>query len=263
MFTQHFKMAHRPFCERPPVEHLLRDDRIAQGLARLEYLLHQETLGLLTGPTGVGKSSLIKLFLQSISRNRYRPVYLHLTHLSTSGFLKLIVQQLGEIPKLGKGRLLQQILDRARQSELATMLIIDEAQFLSTDALTQLRLLVSSALEDAPPLKILLVGQEALREVLRQSSQASLLHRITVRYHLPPLSREQTLAYIDFQLQTAQAPERLFDAEVKDLLHDYCNGIPRQINNLATACLINVASRNAQRVTPDILNQTIPELSLP
>lgn len=263
MFTHHFKMTLRPFGERPSLQQLQRDDRVAQGLARLQFLLEEETLGLLTGPTGVGKSSLIKLFLHSLSRNRYRPLYLHLTHVSASAFLKLIVERLGERPSFGKGKLLLQILEKCRQSELATLLLVDEAQFLDPQALIHLRLLVSSVLEDAPPLKILLVGQDSLSDTLRQSSQASLLHRITVRYHLSPLTRNQTAQYIDFQMAQASASDKIFEDEVKSLIHDYTNGIPRQINNLATACLLNAASRNAQRINTDLLNQTLSELSLP
>lgn len=263
MFTTHFKMTAHPFLESMPADRYLKDERIAQGLARLEYLATAGRLALVTGPTGVGKSSLIKLFLASLSRNRYQPVYVYLTHVGANGLLKLIVSALGEAPRHSKDRLFLQILDRARQSEPTTLLVLDEAHLIEPQALTDLRLLVSSVLEDGPPLKIVLSGQEALRDQLKRSSHADLVHRISVRYHVPPMTREQTAAYIDHHMKNAGASDRIFDVEAKDLIHDYASGLPRQVNNIATACLINAAARNLQKITDQLVNETMAEFHLP
>ena len=76
-----------------------------QGLARLRYLAEQATVGLVTGASGVGKSALLTRFLHELHGPRWQPVYLHLTHLSATGLLKLLVDKLGELPRCGKGRL--------------------------------------------------------------------------------------------------------------------------------------------------------------
>jgi general secretion pathway protein A len=263
MFTTHFKMTRHPFCERTSAEFLMRDERVAQGLARLKYLLQQGTIGLLTGTTGVGKSSLIKLFLHDLGgKNQLNPVYLHLTRLSSTGFLKLLVSALGEVPRHGKDRLFLQILEKARAVEPVTFLIVDEAQFLEPDALSDLRLLVSSALEDRPPLKILLSGQEGLRDNLKRASHADAAHRISVHYHIPAMDKDQTLAYIDFQVQQSGGPAKLFDPEVKSVIYDHTRGIPRQINNLATACLIHASGKNAPSISPQILQGALAEFQI-
>lgn len=259
MFTHHFKMTGQPFCERATLDQILKDDRFTQGLARLEFLALQGTIVLLTGQTGVGKSTLIKLFLSSLAPNRYHVVYLHLTHLKTNGFLKLIVTGLGETPKMGKEKVFSQILDKTTKSELPTLLVVDEAQLLDADALTDLRLLISSALDDQPPFKLLLVGQESLVGQLKRSRHLDLLQRINLRYHLLPLSKTQTIAYIDHQLLAAGAAEKTFDAEVKAAIYDYTHGIPRQINNVATACLLEAAVQKVQKVTEKIFTQTMAE----
>lgn len=262
MFLDHFHLTAHPFCERPDRDQLLNDDRMSQGLARLDYLATQATLGLLIGPTGVGKSSLLRLWIESLSRHQYQPVYVHLTHVEVCALLRLIVTALGEKPKLGKDRLLLQILDKGRDSERTSVLILDEAHLLPADGLTDLRLLVSSGLQ-APPFKMILSGQDPLRESLARGSHADLANRITVRYHLRPLSQEQTVAYIDFRLRTAGAPDKLFVAEAKALIHHYAGGVPRQINNIATACLINAAARNLQQIDDTLVNDTISECHLP
>ena len=263
MFTTHFKMTGQPFAERAPVDRILADDRMTQGLARLDYLADQGTLGLLTGSTGTGKSTLLKLFLHRLPPNRYRPLYLHLTRVKATGFLKLLVAALGEQPQRGKERLFLQILDRAKKSEHTALLVLDEAHHLDPDTLTDLRLLISSALDDAPPLKLLLVGQEALRDELKHNRHADLVNRISVRFHLLPLSKEQTAAYIDHQLTQAGASDKIFEPEVKNLIHDYAHGVPRLVNNLATACLIHAAIQKAQKVTEPLFHQVLPEFTLP
>ena len=71
MFLTHFNMTQNPFTERPPIEWLQKDERIAQGLARLEYLAQQGLVALLLGQTGVGKSSLLRLFIHALAHHRY------------------------------------------------------------------------------------------------------------------------------------------------------------------------------------------------
>jgi general secretion pathway protein A len=263
MFTRHFKMTAHPFLESTPTDRILKDERITEGLARLEYLAAAGTLALITGPTGVGKSSLLKLFLGSLSRNRYHPVYVYLTHVGATGLLKLIVSAMGERPKLGKDRLFLQILEKARQTEPTTLLVLDEAHLIESEALTDLRLLISSVLDDGPPLKIVLSAQEALRDQLKRSCHADLVHRISVRYHLGPMSRQQTAAYLDHHMRRAGASDKVFDSEAKGLIHDYASGIARQINNIATACLINAAARKLQKINEQLVNETMSEFQLP
>ena len=141
--------------------------------------------------------------------------------------------------------------------------MLDEAHLLAADVLIDLRLLVSSALDDTPVLKVVLVGQEPLRQTLKQCRHADLRNRIEVRYHLSPLSKDQTGEYIDFQIERVGGSEKLFEGPVKGLIHDYTGGVPRQINNLATACLLCAATEKARGISEAILQQTLAEFQLP
>jgi len=84
-----------------------------------------------------------------------------------------------------------------------------------------------------------------------------------VRYRLLPLTKIQTLSYIDHRLRLSGVSEKLIDTEAKELIHDYSGGIPRQINTIATACLINAASKNGQKITEHLVNETMLEFQLP
>jgi len=263
MYLEHFHLKSQPFSEHAAVAALWQDQRMEEGLARLEYLLECGQLGLVTGASGLGKSALLKRFLHGLPPQQCQAVYCHLTHLPSSGMLKMVVAQLGEAPRRGKERLYEQILERAARAEGALLLVFDEAHLLDSQALTDLRLLISSALNVGPPLKILLVGQEPLRGLLRRSQHADLANRVSVRYQLRPLSREQTFRYIDFQISQAGGDPRLFDESVKAAIHDFTGGVPRQINNLATACLLQATARKLMRIDDDLFQQAVGEFQLP
>lgn len=263
MFLDHFKMTAHPFSETTTVERILRDERISEGLARLEYLAHQGTIGLITGQTGVGKSSLIRLFFHSLSPTRHRPLYIHLTHLNSNALLRLIVIGMGEAPARGKERLFLQVLQRAQKSDLSTLIVVDEAHLLDSDSLIDLRLLASAGLENASPLKVVLCGQDTLRNQLKRECHADLVQRISVQVRLFPMTREQTASYIDFQMKKTGASEKIFEKEAKELIHDYASGIPRQINNVATACLINATARNLLKIDAELVNGTMSEINFP
>lgn len=262
MYQAHYHLHTQPFNEHAAATALWTDDRMKQGLARLTHLVEHATLGLVTGPTGVGKSALLKRFLHELPRQQCEAVYCHLTHLNSTGLLRMILGRLGEVPRRGKERLFAQIIERAGNAESKLLLVIDEAHLLDGEALTDLRLLVSSATDVAPPLKIVLVGQETLRATLKQSQHQALAGRIHVHYRLKPLSKEQTGRYIDVQMKQAGGPEDVFDHAVKELIHDFTGGLPRAINNLATACLLQATARNAQRIDEALFHQASTEFQL-
>jgi general secretion pathway protein A len=263
MYLEHLQLKSQPFAEHATVSALWQDQRMDEGLARLEYLVQSGQLGLITGPSGVGKSALLKRFLHGLLPQHCQALYCHLSHLPSAGLLKLVVTQLGETPRRGKERIYEQILERAARAEGALLLVFDEAHLLDGDVLTDLRLLISSALDVRPPLKLLLVGQEPLRAVLRRAKHADLANRISVRYQLRPLTREQTCRYIDFQLSQAGGDAKLFDDSVKAAIHDFANGVPRHINNLATACLLQATARKVRRIDDELFQQVVGEFQLP
>lgn len=262
MFLNHFDLSSHPFTEKPPIQWLLRDEHTDQALARLKFFKEQGAIAVIIGQTGLGKSSLLRLFIHELPQNRYQPLYLHLTPLNANAFLRLIVIKLGEHPKLGKDRMLLQILERINQNDKCTLFIIDEAHLIDPKTLTDLRLLISS-IDEHIPLKILLCGQENLSRILKRASHADLLQRITLQFTMRALSKTQTPAYIDYRLTCAGGKEKIFEAEAKDLIHDYTGGVPRQINNVATACLINAAARGLKIITEALVNETMAEFSLP
>ena len=262
MFINHFNMTGQPFNERISTDHILKDNRVNQALARLQYFLTSGTIALITGQTGSGKSSLIKLFLNSLDLSLYNPVYIYITDLRVTSILKLIVSALNENPKHTKGLVFSQIVDLTRISKTKILFIIDEAHLLSSESLTDFRLIVSSALDESSPIKILLSGQEHLRQILRRPHLADLAHRISVHYKLKPFTKPQTHAYIDHHLRCVNANENIFSPQVKDLIHEFAGGLPRQINNIATACLLCASLQKVYKIDRLLFSQAASDCRL-
>ncbi len=262
MFFKHFNLTRNPFAEDLDAKDLLCDQRLEKALARLRFFQQSGNLALILGQTGAGKTSLLRLYKTTLPRNRYRPVYLHLTHISPNALLRMIVSELGEAPKLGKDRLFMQIAERVRKSDAETLLFIDEAHLLPSQALTDLRLLISAGLDAALPLKIILCGQEPLGILLKRSAHEDLVNRISVRVRMTPMTSTETAAYIDHRIRTSGGSDRLFDGEAKALIHEYSGGVCRQVNNIATACLIQAHAKKIQQISDIVVNETTVEFNL-
>lgn len=262
MFLDHFSLLSHPFAENPPIDWLLRDEYTDRALAGLKFFQQQGAMALIIGQTGLGKSSLLRLFMHDLPHNRYHTLYLHLTALNANAFLRLMVTKLGEKPQMGKDRMLLQILERIRQNDKCTLFVVDEAHLLEPKTLVDLRVLISS-IDENLSLKILLCGQEKLSQTLKRSSHADLLHRINLQFSLHPMSKDKSAAYIDYRITKAGGQKIIFEPEAKNLIHDYTGGVPRQVNNVCTACLLNAASRNVKIITEALVNETMSEFYLP
>jgi len=261
MYTTFFKMTNTPFIEKIPVDGIMRDERMNQGFARLKFMLQHASLALITGDAGSGKSTLLRLFISYLTKNRFHATYLHFTHLRAFSLLKSLVSALGERPAQGKERVMMQIVSKVQSIEVPTIIHIDEAHLLDPDALVDLRLLLSSAIDETDRLKIILAGHSELRKELRRTCHYSLNQRITIRYNFPPMTVTQTHQYIDFHMKRVHSTGSIFDDQVKNDIHELSMGLPRLVNNYAALCLLNAAAENKRRVDADVLAKAIRELT--
>ena len=208
MYTQFFGLSEPPFSISPNPKYLYMSERHGEALAHLNYGL-QDGGGfvLLTGEVGTGKTTVSRCLLQQLPADT-EIAYILNPSLTERDLLAAICDEF-QLP-YGEEASLKQLFDLIRDHLLANLaagkrsvVLVDEAQHLLPGVLEQLRLLTNLETDEKKLLQVVLIGQPELQQMLRQPLLRQLAQRITARYHLLPLSRQDVDAYVRFRLQVA------------------------------------------------------------
>ena len=268
MYTDFFGLREKPFSITPDPRYLFMSERHGEALAHLVYGV-TESGGFiqLTGEVGTGKTTLVRtLLLNRMPNNADVAVVLN-PQLSVLEFLATICEELHIDVAHNRGSIKAQTdaLNRhllgAHSEGRRTILIVDEAQNLSPAVLEQVRLLTNLETAKQKLLQIILIGQPELRELLARNDLRQLAQRITGRYHLEPLTREETAQYIEHRLKVAGALGEVFDSGAKKELFRLSEGVPRLINVICDRALLGAYSVESRRVNRRLVRRAAAEVS--
>lgn len=243
MYEKFYSFTDRPFTIVPNPGCLYMSSRHKLAFAHLQYgLLEGTGFVVLTGGIGTGKTTLLRFLLGKIAQVMDVAVIFN-TNVSGAELLRLIIREFeaGEPggDKAANLALLNDFLiERFRQGR-QTIVIIDEAQNLSREALEEVRLLSNLQGSTRPLLQVVLCGQPELRRKLADPALTQLAQRITSTFHLEPLNQEDTGHYIRFRLAKAGGSPGLFDDEAIQAVHRISGGVPRVINILCNSALVH------------------------
>ncbi len=268
MYTDFFGLNEKPFSITPDPRYLFMSERHGEALAHLVYGV-TESGGFmqLTGEVGTGKTTLIRtLLLNRMPANADVAVILN-PQLTALEFLATICEELHvAVPKNKDGNkalidALNGHLLKAHADGRRTILVVDEAQNLAPDVLEQVRLLTNLETAKQKLLQIILIGQPELRELLDRNDLRQLAQRITGRYHLKPLSREESARYIEHRLKVAGAIGEIFGADAKRQVYKSSEGVPRLINVICDRALLGAYSIESRRIDARLIRQAAAEVS--
>jgi general secretion pathway protein A len=221
----------------------------------------------ITGEVGTGKTTLIHYLLGQLNGSDHtKTAFLFNPKLTVTDFFEYILKDLGVNVKGGtKGNYLQtlhQTLLSAYQSGEKVLLIVDEAQGLSPALLEEIRLLSNFETSKSKLLQIVLVGQPELDKTLNQHGFRQIRQRINMRYHLNPLSQNETKKYIEKRLQIAGAKGPLFTQRAIRKIYRISRGIPRLINILCDNSLLNGYASDRMIIDKKIVKEAAGDLKL-
>jgi general secretion pathway protein A len=265
MYLTFYGLAEKPFNATPDPRFLYMTPGHREALAQLLYGV-QERKGfiVLVGKVGTGKTTLLHALWQRLKEQSAMSFVVNST-LPFDGLLEYVLADLG-ITSAGESRAqrliaLNSFLIKREREGQNTVLIIDEAQNLDVATLEQIRLLSNFETPTSKLLQILLVGQPELKSRLDLPELRQLKQRVGLRCHIPPLTLEETRAYIRTRLRIAGARDLgLFTDSAVDRISAYAGGIPRLINTVCDHCLLFGYTDQQRRIDRQIVNQAIEYL---
>jgi general secretion pathway protein A len=267
MYLSFFGLNEKPFAITPDPRYLYLSERHAEALAHLLYGIN-EAGGFvqLTGEVGTGKTTIVRSLLAQTPKNAEIALILN-PRMTAPEFLLTICEEIGiGVPDSSMESLkdlvdiLSHYLLRAHGAGRRVVLVVDEAQNLAPSVLEQVRLLTNLETNTQKLLQIILIGQPELRELLGRNELRQLAQRITGRYHLHPLSRDETAAYVLHRLRVAGATTEIFSGPALSEIYRLSVGVPRVINVICDRALLGAYSMDRHRVTGTLVRNAASEV---
>ena len=265
MYADYFNLRELPFSIAPNPKYLYMSAQHQEALAHLLFGLEQDGgFVVLTGEVGTGKTTICKRLFEQLPKEIEIAFILN-PCLNEMDLIETICQEFKI--KIAKGIKLKDLLDKLNNYLLAChsknkkpILLIDEAQNLSTELLEQLRLLTNLETNEKKLLQIILLGQPELAEKLNRKELRQFNQRITARYHLTGLSEPESRNYITYRLSIAGCNEALFSKPATKKIFHESEGIPRLINLLCDRALLGCYSEGRSMVTKKMVQRSSEEI---
>ncbi|QUM86617.1 ExeA family protein [Moritella sp. 28] len=263
MYTEFFHLKEMPFSIAPDPRFFFMSDRHKEALTHLTYGL-QGAGGfvMLTGEVGTGKTTVSRALAEGLTNDTILG-YIHNPAISELELLATLCDQFkldydnNELSLKVLFDLLHHYLLSNCQQHKSCVVMIDEAQLLSTKALEQLRLLTNLDVDHKKLLHIVLIGQPELQQKLKQPELRQLAQRITARYHLLPLTESELTSYVAYRLSIASGNPGLFNTKVLKRIYQHTAGIPRLVNLVCDKALYYAFKENANKITPQHVQEAV------
>ena len=265
MYLELFKLHELPFRLSPDPQFLYLSKQHARAKAYMESTIwFTDGFVVITGEIGAGKTTLIETFLKELQTDVV-VAQINQTQLSPTAFLQTVLVQFGFSPFAMKKpevlATLNQYLMEQHQSGRKILLIVDEAQNLSSRVLEEIRMLSGVETTKDKALRIILAGQPELNDKLNSPELVQLAQRVRLRFHLSALSKTETAAYIEHRLEVAGSQGRhIFAEDTFPVIYRYTGGVPRLTNTLCDTCMMSAFAANRDHVTVADVEAAVKEL---
>ena len=267
MYNSYFGFSVSPFSVTPDPSFFYTNPVYQEAYINLKYGIRaKKGLIVITGKAGTGKTTLLQKLMTDHLHGPIETVLVSNTYLDFTELLQVIHHDLGlGIGDANKLKLLQELneylITQLKQSHVVSVLV-DEAQYLSDDALEGLRLLSNLEIDQEKLIQIVLMGRPELRAKLEPPTLPQLKQRVALQCRLFPLIRSQVGPYIDFRLRAAgYTSNDLFSPDAVRLIATYSYGIPRLVNIICDNALLSAYAGNQKNVSAEVIKQVTRDLS--
>jgi general secretion pathway protein A len=267
MYLEFYQISHKPFQITTDPKFLWLGEKHAEALATLKYgILEDKGFLLLTGEIGTGKTALIKLLVRTIDVSAIVATIPD-PGMEALDFFNFLAEEFRlERRFASKGDFLiefKQFLLKAYSTRQKVLLVIDEAQRLTPEMLEQVRLLSNIELDNRKLINIFFVGQTEFNRTLLDERSKAVRQRITVNYHIEPLTEVETQHYIRHRLKVAGSRREVFTVDAMRRIYVFSQGVPRLINIICDHALLTGYASNVKPIDVNLIRECEKELRLP
>jgi general secretion pathway protein A len=267
MYASFFGLNEKPFSITPDPRYLFLSERHAEALAHLVYGVNEAGGFIqLTGEVGTGKTTVVRSLLAQAPRHAEIALILN-PRMTPAEFLLAICEELGIQVEARSEHSLKDLVDllschllAAHAAGKRVVLVVDEAQNLAPEVLEQVRLLTNLETETQKLLQIILIGQPELREALDRTELRQLAQRVTGRYHLDPLSADETSAYVRHRLRVAGSTREIFASGALREVRRLSGGVPRLVNIICDRALLGAFTEDRHVVGASVVRRAAGEV---
>lgn len=266
MYKTFFGMEFNPFTKGLEPKHYFKSLDFTQATARLEHLKSIQGIGLFTGFAGIGKTYTLRCFANSLNPSLYKVVYIPLSTVSVIEFYKLLAHSLGLIPSPRKAEQFRNIQERiinlSKDKKITPVIILDEAQYLKTEVLTDIKLLFNFDMDSKNYATLILSGQPVLNHTLSMQVHEPLRQRIVINYNFSGISKAEVDLYISSRLKLAGVSTPIFNDNAIEALYSCSSGSVRKLNTTIEKCLLIAFQQSKSIVDTDIVMMSQNEIEL-
>lgn len=261
MYLSYYELKEKPFSISTNPKFLWLGEKHKEAFSVLKYgVLDNKGFLLLTGDVGAGKTTLIHALTSGLAND---VIWASVPDpgLELLDFCRYIASEF-KLDKTFNSKaefliIFKEFLLKSHQNRKKVLLIIDEAQRLSSELLEEIRMLSNIELGSAKLLNIFFVGQVEFNGILVDERNRAVRQRITVSYHIKPLSEKETGMYIRHRLKVAGAKRNIFSFVAVNQIYKYSKGCPRLINIICDMAMLTGYSKDIERIGVDIIDESI------
>lgn len=266
MYKTFYGFREKPFSKTPDPRFLYMSTGHREALARLQYVLEEREIALLTGEIGCGKTTISRALMDTMGP-AYHFSFIFNPRLTALEFLRMIASNLKvENPSMAKDFLLGEITEALydlHEKGRCLVVVVDEAQLIpGREIFDEIRLLTNFQLDDVNLLSIIIMGQPELRKLISAQVYEPFRQRVAMTYHLLPLTLDETQEYLDFRMTVAGGSAGLFAPDAVQRIHELTAGVPRKINTLATNALLTGFGKDMTWIDASVIEEIKNELMI-